>query len=61
MKSETTKSCLNTSKKNYIKPTLEIIELRSDERIAGSRSSNNCGCHKDAALCNMVTVHGDPT
>lgn len=29
-------------KKTYIRPEIEVIELRSDERIAKSSGQNNC-------------------
>lgn len=58
MKSETTASGRNNLKKDYIKPTLELIELRSEERIAGN-SNINCGvCQKEDDGCGIAGTHG---
>lgn len=45
-------------KKTYLKPTLEIIELRSEERIAGS---GNCAACRGNHQCAPGGNPGGPT
>jgi hypothetical protein len=47
-----------TVKKQYVKPKLEVIELRSDERIAGP-SNENCAACQGAHTCAPGGLHGE--
>lgn len=46
-------------KKIYIKPALEVIELRPDERIAKKSGQDNCSaCQGGGTGCVPSAVHG---
>ena len=45
------------TKKSYTQPSLEIIELRTEERIAGG--SKNCAACQGNQTCVSGGLHGD--
>lgn len=46
-------------KKRYVKPSLEIIELRPDERIAKQSGQANCAACQGASNCQPGGLHGE--
>ena len=46
-------------RKQYVKPTLEVIELRPDERIAGPSGKDNCAACQGANACAPGGLHGE--
>jgi hypothetical protein len=44
-------------KKPYVRPTLQVIELRPEERLAGSKG--NCAACQGANACVAAGLHGE--